>query len=598
MREYQLTHYFEFGFPTHTTAGAVSDADSLPTWRVYEENNDTVIASGTCAKRDDANTTGYYYARGQITAVAGYEAGKVYEVRVKATVGGVTGSGVVGEFIVVPADVTRDDQWTDDRAGSLDQIPKNLGTWRFVDGTNGDDTNSGLYPDDALATVAAAISASSAGDHILVAAGVYDEAGLDINVADLELRGEQGVVLGGNGGTCLTISANDVCIEDIHLTPQTGAQKGLVITGEGAEVEHVKAEGCTVSFDVDGDHNELRNCESHEHTTTAFDIAGAYNEVEKCLSSGAASGTRGFWCSAAGADHNEFLFCVSVADDTSSFETEGGADNNSFAWCAADADTRQDDGTDTMWSGFAEGMVGLAGGAVTLEDDAITADKIADDAIDADALALSAIAELWANAGNGTNACDYTFVDGDGNAAGGIRVDVYSDDGGSADALVAWKTTDTSGVVDFKLALGTYHLVTPSTVDYESSDTTVTVNGDETQTITLTAHSVATPPTSDYCVVRAFENSVANNKASGTLKVTRVHSPETDGSGATTVSIVSWNDEDEADFDSDGLAEISLLRGAVITLKAELDGAQDIVRTKRIVPDADSVNWEKMEVQS
>jgi len=118
--EYKLNDYWEFTFPTQTPAtGAATDADALPTYRVYEENNDTAVATGDAVKRDDTNTTGYYAVRGQVTALAGYEVEKSYEVRVAAIMGGVTGSAVVGRFKVVAADVARDDVWTDALATTI-----------------------------------------------------------------------------------------------------------------------------------------------------------------------------------------------------------------------------------------------------------------------------------------------------------------------------------------------------------------------------------------------------------------------------------------------------------------------------------------------
>lgn len=106
MKFYKIDQYFEFTFNTQRfDTGAATDADSLPTYRVYEENNDTVLSTGDAAKRDDANTTGYYYVRAQCTAAAGYEVGKTYEVRVAATVNSVAGAGVVGRFSIMPVNV-------------------------------------------------------------------------------------------------------------------------------------------------------------------------------------------------------------------------------------------------------------------------------------------------------------------------------------------------------------------------------------------------------------------------------------------------------------------------------------------------------------
>ena len=121
MKSYKIDQYFEFTFNTQRfDTGAATDADATPTWRVYEENNDTVIANDDCAKRDDANTTGYYYARGQCTAAAGYEAGKTYEVRVAATVNSVAGSAVVGRFTILPNTV-----W-DSLHGGTDTLPADV----------------------------------------------------------------------------------------------------------------------------------------------------------------------------------------------------------------------------------------------------------------------------------------------------------------------------------------------------------------------------------------------------------------------------------------------------------------------------------------
>jgi len=102
LNEYILDQYFEFCFNlSDPSSGVASDADATPTYRVYEENNDTAVASGNCALRDDANTTGFYYARAQITTAAGYENGKIYNVRVAATVSTISAAAVVGTFKVV-----------------------------------------------------------------------------------------------------------------------------------------------------------------------------------------------------------------------------------------------------------------------------------------------------------------------------------------------------------------------------------------------------------------------------------------------------------------------------------------------------------------
>jgi len=122
--EYLIDEHFDVHFATQAPAtGAETDADAAPTFRVYEEGGSTTpVDTGTCGAFDAANTTGYYQARSQVTAAKGFEAEKRYHVRASAIIGGVTGSRPVGVFKIVPADVVRDDVWTDARAVLLDYL--------------------------------------------------------------------------------------------------------------------------------------------------------------------------------------------------------------------------------------------------------------------------------------------------------------------------------------------------------------------------------------------------------------------------------------------------------------------------------------------
>lgn len=84
---YPLGAWFEFPVQTRDfISAAVTDADALPTFAVYVAGTDTVVATGTCAKKDDTNTTGFYVARGQVTTAGGYVDGGDYTVRVTGTV--------------------------------------------------------------------------------------------------------------------------------------------------------------------------------------------------------------------------------------------------------------------------------------------------------------------------------------------------------------------------------------------------------------------------------------------------------------------------------------------------------------------------------
>lgn len=87
------------------STGSVSDADSAPTFDVFEEDTDTpILASQSMTKR--GALTGNY--RGAVLASSGngFEAGKWYSVVATATVGGVTGKDVVRAFRVVAAELT------------------------------------------------------------------------------------------------------------------------------------------------------------------------------------------------------------------------------------------------------------------------------------------------------------------------------------------------------------------------------------------------------------------------------------------------------------------------------------------------------------
>lgn len=72
--------------------GVATDADSAPTYRVYEDETSTAIKTGSMAKLDDANTTGLYSEALSCTADNGYEAEKTYTVYISATVDSDTGT--------------------------------------------------------------------------------------------------------------------------------------------------------------------------------------------------------------------------------------------------------------------------------------------------------------------------------------------------------------------------------------------------------------------------------------------------------------------------------------------------------------------------
>jgi hypothetical protein len=87
----------------HPSTGAVTDADSGPTYDVFEEATDTpILDDQTMTKR--TSLTGNY--RGSFTASAanGFEAGKWYSVVVSATVNSIAAKHVAMSFRIAPAE--------------------------------------------------------------------------------------------------------------------------------------------------------------------------------------------------------------------------------------------------------------------------------------------------------------------------------------------------------------------------------------------------------------------------------------------------------------------------------------------------------------
>jgi len=91
---WSINDYVTFCVNTHdpTNSGAASDADSVPTYRVYEDETATPIATGSMALLDAGNTVGFYSERIQLTAASGFEAGKSYTIYITATVSSIVGT--------------------------------------------------------------------------------------------------------------------------------------------------------------------------------------------------------------------------------------------------------------------------------------------------------------------------------------------------------------------------------------------------------------------------------------------------------------------------------------------------------------------------
>lgn len=95
-----------FDICTHNpSTGAISDADSTPTFDVYEEATDTGMLGATNFTKRTSLTGDY---RGTFTASAanGFEAGKWYSVIASATVATIAAKKNCGSFRAAPAEVS------------------------------------------------------------------------------------------------------------------------------------------------------------------------------------------------------------------------------------------------------------------------------------------------------------------------------------------------------------------------------------------------------------------------------------------------------------------------------------------------------------
>jgi hypothetical protein len=125
-------------------------------------------------------------------------------------------------------------------------LPVKSGTSYFVDGTNGSNNNTGASWEVAKATIAAAITAASAGDTIYIAPGSYDEQ-VTVSKAKLTLvgagnRGTVAVAPSASNPTAVKVTVDDVTLINIGCEGD-GTGGGLHLQGD---VDRFRAYGCKI----------------------------------------------------------------------------------------------------------------------------------------------------------------------------------------------------------------------------------------------------------------------------------------------------------------------------------------------------------------
>jgi len=87
-----LADTLTFTVLTKNATGELTDADAVPTYRVYEAETATAILTGSMATLDTDNTTGLYAESIACTTANGFEAGKSYTIYIAYAVSGMGSS--------------------------------------------------------------------------------------------------------------------------------------------------------------------------------------------------------------------------------------------------------------------------------------------------------------------------------------------------------------------------------------------------------------------------------------------------------------------------------------------------------------------------
>lgn len=204
-----------FTVVTHKVdTGVLTDADSVPSYRIYEDETGTAILTGSMAKLDDSNTTGFYSEQITLSAANGFENGKSYAIYVSATVNSVVGGQTLNFKVDVP-DV------------NVTAMANNVMTAAAAASDLTTELQSGLATAAALATVDTVVDAIqaktdnlpadpadqsliiSATDAILSAVGVVD------GVVDAILIDTAEIGAAGAGLTALASAANLATVDTV-----------------------------------------------------------------------------------------------------------------------------------------------------------------------------------------------------------------------------------------------------------------------------------------------------------------------------------------------------------------------------------------------
>lgn len=214
------------------------------------------------------------------------------------------------------------------------------GTVRYVSQT-GNNNNSGISPDNALATINYAIAQSGPGDAIRVGYGTYNENGMDLNQNSLELWLEAGCILQNTAGSpVLTISGfgcKVIASGNVRIDVPAGAV-GVIVLGGFVYIEKLRI-NCnsagTYGFDIYGDGTEIIRCRCRNPTTAAYRIQSDRVKLSGCGCAGAAGDTSIGYLMTNNCECAWLQNCVSRGNETSGFYVDDGCTGGIIQDCAS-----------------------------------------------------------------------------------------------------------------------------------------------------------------------------------------------------------------------------------------------------------------------
>lgn len=245
----------------------------------------------------------------------------------------------------------------EDVGDDVEALPRAAGATWYADVAQADDSGDGKTPDTAKKTFVATTGLAQAGDKIRVKQGTYDEVGMALTLAGLELLPEIGVLLQDTaGGTVLTVSGATCRVKgDIRIIP-TGAI-GMLVSGAASIVEGPRIFNATTAFSITGSGVQLRNVGAALPTVTAFHFAASQITVDGARTAGVNGATRGYWITNS-ADFIRLNQCESTGHGTAGFQIDADSTECMIRDCASGAGDgdRIDNGIDNMWANFTDRM--------------------------------------------------------------------------------------------------------------------------------------------------------------------------------------------------------------------------------------------------